>query len=113
MSPDEGYRTYRGRCKELSDAACAADPTLTLVRGHYYCPMWNTEEPHWWTVRPDGTINDPSREQFPSRGLGAYIPFDGTISCEQCGRDVTEDKAVIHGRYACCSTRCMLRLVGL
>lgn len=47
------YLKFRGKCKELSEAACAEDPSLALVRGHYYCPIWNVTEPHWWTVRPD------------------------------------------------------------
>ena len=109
----EGYRLYRGRCKELCDAACEDDPTLKLVRGHYYCPMWNRDEPHWWTVRPDGTIHDPTREQFPSRGLGVYTPFDGIVSCAECGKEVTEEDASIEGNYAFCCYRCHGRFVGV
>lgn len=109
----EGYRLYRGRCKELSDAACAADPTLRLVRGHYWCPMWNTEEPHWWTVRQDGSIYDPSREQFPSRGSGVYTEFNGLIPCAECGKEVREEDADIDGNYAFCSYRCHGRFVGV
>lgn len=45
------YLKFRGKCKELSEEACRKDSTLTLVRGHYFCPFWNTEEPHWWTIR--------------------------------------------------------------
>ncbi len=108
-----GYATFRGRCKELSEAACQADPTLTLVRGHYHCPIWGTKEAHWWTVRPDGTIHDPTKLQFPSGGLGEYVPFDGTIECDECGKVVPEDEAQIHGRYAFCSGLCNARFVGL
>ena len=32
----EGYRLYRGKCKEFCERACLKDPTLTLVRGHYF-----------------------------------------------------------------------------
>lgn len=109
----DGYRLYRGRCKELSEAACEEDPTLRLVRGHYYCPMWNRDEPHWWTVRQDGTIHDPTREQFPSRGLGVYTPFDGTVSCAECGKEVAEEEADLDGNYAFCSYRCHGRFVGV
>jgi hypothetical protein len=28
----ENYKKYRGKCKEYCEAACAADPTLTMVR---------------------------------------------------------------------------------
>jgi hypothetical protein len=107
------YELYRGRCKELSEAAIAADPTLTLVRGHYYCPIWNSEEQHWWTVAQDGTINDPSKLQFPSAGLGVYTPFSGYISCSECGKDVLEENASIDGRYAFCSYKCHGRFIGV
>jgi hypothetical protein len=42
------YIEFRGRCKELSEKAVAADPSLTLVRGYYFCPIWCIEEQHWW-----------------------------------------------------------------
>lgn len=110
---ESDYQRYRGRCKELSEAACTADPTLTLVRGHYYCPIWNSDEQHWWTVRPDGTIYDPSRKQFPSQGLGIYTPFNGLVACAACGKAVPEEEAGIEGRYAFCSHLCHGRFVGV
>jgi len=113
MTPEEGYPLYRGKCKEYSEAACAADPTLTLVRGHYFCPIWNTDEPHWWTVKPDGSIYDPTREQFPSKGHGIYTPFDGSVECAECGERVPEQEASLDGRYAFCSYTCHGRFVGL
>ena len=113
MDEHEGYKRFRGKCREYSEAACKADPTLTLVRGHYFCPIWNTEEQHWWTVRPDGTIFDPTKDQFPSKGLGVYIPFTGIIECSECGKEVREEDASIDGRYAFCSTLCHGRFVGI
>lgn len=114
MNSAEGYRLFRGRCKELSEAACKEDPTLTLVRGHYYCPVWGTEEPHWWCVRADGTIHDPTKDQFPSRGLGLYVPFDGRVPCAECGEGMAEDAVEFaEGNYAFCSGRCYGRFVGL
>jgi len=113
LTADEGYRLFRGRCKELCDAACAADPTLVLVRGHYFCPIWNTEEAHWWTVRSDGTINDPSLEQFPSRGMGIYTPFNGMVTCAECGKEMNEKDADIEGNYAFCGYLCHGRFVGV
>jgi hypothetical protein len=107
------YTKFRGRCKELSDKACVEDPTLKLIRGHYYCPIWNTEEPHWWCEREDGTIHDPSSQQFPSNGNGTYIPFDGTVACAECGRKMQEEDASFEGNYAFCSTLCKMRFVGL
>lgn len=109
----EDYKTYRGRCRELSVQACAADPTLTLVRGHYLCPVWGTEEAHWWTTRPDGTIFDPSARQFPSNGRGIYTPFNGLLSCSNCGKEMEEKDADIDGNYAFCSFLCHGRFVGV
>jgi hypothetical protein len=107
----EGYSKFRGKCKELSEAAVAADQTLTLVRGYYFCPIWNSCEAHWWTVRSDGSIYDPTKEQFPSRGAGIYTPFDGTIKCSQCGKRMTENEAAENsvGNYALCSWECYVR----
>jgi len=113
MDAMDGYRMFRGRCHELSEAAVAADPSLTLVRGHYYCPIWNRDEAHWWTVRPDGSIHDPTAQQFPSAGLGIYTPFDGVVECANCGRETTEEAAQFCGKYAFCCGACVGRFVGV
>lgn len=113
MSDLSDYQKYRGKCKELADAACLEDSSLTLVRGFYHCPIWNTTEQHWWTVREDGTIYDPSKDQFPSKGLGEYTIFNGIIECAQCGTGMLEEEARIDGRYAFCSTECNMKFVGL
>lgn len=107
------YSKYRGKCKELSEAAVLADPTLTLVRGHYFCPLWCSQEPHWWCVRTDGTIHDPSVLQFPSNGSGIYEEFDGVVSCSNCGAEGTEHTMSFDGNYAFCSGECHARFVGL
>ncbi len=112
MEQDD-YTKYRGKCLQMSKEAVEADPTLTLVRGYYFCPIWNTEEQHWWTVRQDGTIYDPTARQFPSKGNGLYTPFDGTIQCSECGKEVKEKEAVIEGRYAFCSSICLQHFVGI
>lgn len=39
----EDYLRFRGRCKELVDAACAEDGTLLPLRGFYFCPIWNRD----------------------------------------------------------------------
>ena len=107
------YSEFRGRCQELSKAAVAADPTLRLVRGHYFCPLWASNEPHWWTVRKDGTIFDPSSRQFPSDGRGIYEEFDGNVECSECGKHMKEDEASFESNYAFCTTRCHMRFVGV
>jgi hypothetical protein len=110
--PISDYMKYRGKCKEMVDEAVKNDPSLTAVRGHYICPFWG-EQAHWWTVKIDGTIYDPTCKQFPSKGIGEYIPFDGTIACAECGTLVREEEADIDGRYAFCSLKCHMRFVGL
>lgn len=107
------YMKYRGKCKEFSELACAENPNLTMVRGHYYCPIWNRNEQHWWCVDQDGTIHDPTKQQFPSNGLGEYVPFDGHVTCDNCSKQILEDEARFEGRYAFCSTACVMRFVGL
>lgn len=103
----------RGKCKELSEDAVRKDPSLTLVRGYYYCPIWNREEQHWWTTRKNGSIYDPTMAQFPSRGMGTYTPFDGQIACSECGRIIEECDSEFDGRYAFCSTLCHGKFVGV
>lgn len=106
------YMKYRGKCKELSEAAVAADPTLRLVRGWYHCPMWG-KQGHWWCVKPDGTIVDPSVAQFPTRGAAAvYEEYDNHIDCEQCGKRVHEEDAYLDGHHAFCSDICYARCIG-
>lgn len=106
--------TLRGRCKELAEEAVRNDPSLRLARGHYYCPVWG-EQAHWWCVKHDGTVVDPSKEQFPSGGLGVYVEFDGVVCCAQCGKDIPEEDALIdgNGHYAFCSGRCNAIFVGV
>ena len=108
----DDYEKYRGRCREFSEAAKVDDPSLTLVRGHYVCPIWG-EQPHWWCVRPDGTVFDPTANQFPSKGVGEYIPFDGVVECSECGKRIKEEDANIEGNYAFCSYLCHGRFVGV
>lgn len=112
---DEGvdcYAHYRGRCKEMAEEAIAVDPSLALVRGHYHCPFWG-EQPHWWTIRPDGTIYDPTALQFPSKGIGHYEPFDGTVACSNCGKKMLEDEASYESNYVFCSYTCHGAFVGI
>ena len=113
MEQETDYLRYRGKCKEMSEQLCLENPSLTLVRGHYYCPFWNVEDAHWWTVDKEGIIHDPSRKQYPSSGQGIYTPFDGTVECSNCGKTMNEDEASFDSNYAFCSTVCHMRFVGL
>lgn len=110
---ESDYSKYRGKCKEMCEEAIRDNPELTIVRGHYFCPIWNSDEQHWWTVRLDGSIYDPTAKQFPSKGAGIYTEFDGIVTCEECGKTLPEEQAKFQGKYPVCSTKCGLRLVGL
>ncbi len=107
------YEQYRGKCKELAEQWVAEHAEYTLVRGSYFCPIWNREEAHWWTTAPDGSIHDPSAKQFPSKGLGLYTPFDGYLECAECGQLIEETDAIGYGNYAFCSGGCVSRFVGV
>lgn len=110
----DDYKIYRGKCKEMVDELVASDTKLTAVRGHYWCPIWNRDDAHWWAVRNDGEIIDPSSKQFPSKGNGIYTPFSGIVPCAECGCEMQEeDVARFEGNYAFCSTKCAMRFVGL
>jgi hypothetical protein len=109
----DNYSMYRGKCREMSEAAVAENSNLRLVRGYYWCPVLNTKNPHWWTVDGDGVIFDPTRLQFPSAGIGTYEEFNGFVTCAECGVEVSENEAVTEGNYTCCSYRCMCALVGI
>lgn len=102
--------SLRGRCKEMAEAACAADTSLRLVRGHYYDPAWGKQQ-HWWCERADGSIYDPTAAQFPSNGDSVYEEFSGVVECEQCGKQMQEEEAQWAGRYPVCSGMCYYRLV--
>lgn len=106
------YEKYRGKCKEMSEELVCADPSLTLIRGYYYCPFWG-QQAHWWTKAQDGTIHDPTKDQFPSRGSGAYVEFDGKVNCSECGKEMREDEASYESNYCFCSCECHSRFVGV
>lgn len=103
----------RGKCKEMSEALVKADPSLRLVRGHYWCPIWNSNEQHWWCEDQAGNVVDPTKDQFPSAGMGDYVEFNGMCCCEQCGKQIHEDDAIGCGNYPVCSVECGRALVGV
>ena len=106
------YSKHRGKCKPECEKAISLDPSLALVRGHYIDPEWGKQQ-HWWTIRADGSIYDPTARQFPSKGNGEYVPFNGECTCENCGRifHETDDGAQFFGKYALCSYSCYGQLV--
>jgi hypothetical protein len=106
------YLKYRGKCKEFCEALIEKDSSLKLVRGHYDCPIFGLQ-PHWWCLDTDGKVVDPTKNQFPSRGIGEYIEFDGNVECSQCGKQMKEEQAQYESNYVYCSTKCHMIFVGL
>lgn len=109
---ESDYGKYRGRCKEMADDAFAHDQSLTVVCGWYICPFWG-KQAHWWCVRPDGTIVDPSVKQFPTAGAGAeYVPYAGQVECEYCNKSVAESDVYAVDHHVYCSYECYGHDVG-
>lgn len=106
------YTDLRGKCKELSEQEVKDDPSLTLVRGYYHCPIWGRQQ-HWWCKKPDGTIVDPSVKQFPTAGVGAdYEEYDGIVFCEYCSSSILEDDAYFVDHHVYCSDAHYARDIG-
>jgi hypothetical protein len=111
-SEESDYLKYRGKCREFSEAAVRTDPSLTLVRGWYHCPSWGRQS-HWWCKTPSGRIVDPTKDQFPSRGFGEYVEFEGIVTCSECGKEILEQDADYESNYCFCSYKCHGRFVGV
>ena len=106
------YMTYRGKCKQLSEELVQNDSSLVLVRGYYHYPFWG-KQAHWWTRAPDGTVIDPTVLQFPSKGMGDYEEFDGTVECSNCGKQIAEEDGDYESNYVFCSYTCHGQFVGV
>lgn len=103
------YLILAGKCHEACLALQQVIPELELVRG-YYISIGNYS-PHWWLRTPEGTIIDPTRAQFDSGGI--YEEFNGSVECEQCGKEIAEEDIIPMGSYPVCSNTCARKLVGV
>jgi hypothetical protein len=68
------------KCAEWTKEMQEAFPELQRVRGHVILNS-GMERPHWWLTAPDGTILDPTSNQFCGSYYGGqwivgYLPFD-------------------------------------
>ena len=87
-----------GQCHTESKCMAKQFPELKLTRGHYYDDIWGRRE-HWWLTADDGSIVDPTANQFPTRGQGVYYPWiegakEPTGKCVNCGEYVYDDQHV-------------------
>lgn len=76
-----------GTCEQAVDSLIAQNPALTKVAGWYIDAHWGPRE-HFWATAPDGTIIDPTVEQFPTGHVPAlrqYQPYAGVYPCPGCG----------------------------
>lgn len=79
------------RCREASEDMVKDFPSLTVVRGHVYCPHPWGKRGHWWCVEADGTIVDPTASQFPVVfRYEAYVEGDDVRlgTCMNCGGEI-------------------------
>jgi hypothetical protein len=93
-----------GDCREVTERMAAQFPELRRVRGFYEDWLWGDRE-HWWLVAPDGSIVDPTAEQFPTKGRASYREWkegakEPVGMCPNCGGYIFED----HGGV--CSDLC-------
>lgn len=92
-----------GQCDAATQRMASVFPELTRVRGHYVDGVWG-ERCHWWLTTRDGTIVDPTAAQFPSAGLGEYMPWsegndEPSGKCPNCG-------GYVYGGGTLCSDTC-------
>ena len=93
---DDGY----GQCKEVTRQMAETFPELKRIRGHYYCWAWG-ERAHWWLADTNGTIIDPTAQQFPSKGKGEYVTVGGEWKkCSACNGKGGHTKVTSHGKGA-------------
>ncbi len=112
MNANDGYRLLAGKCHTICEAIAKVDDEWTLTRGHYVCPQWGTRS-HWWLKAKDGTIYDPTVDQFPAPRRGEYVEFTGIVECAQCGKEMPEADASFDSNYAFCSGACHGYFVGV
>lgn len=111
MSVHVPDQSLRGKCQSAALRLAAEDPSLTAVAGWYNDPEWGREE-HWWCIREDGSIVDPTAAQFPSNGAGRYDQYVGEAWCLECGADIPWDTYMETGQPIC-SAKCYGRMVGV
>lgn len=91
------------RCADWTSAMVAVFPELTRVRGHVRF-VNGARCAHWWCVAPDGSLVDPTLNQF-EMPIETYEPWpegapEPVGHCYWCGADVFAP------RSGACSDEC-------
>ena len=86
----------RGRCSRATAEMIEAFPELRRACGFAHV-SWGRDQ-HWWCVAPDGSIVDPTVNQFGQLGVLQYEELDPNDTatrarvpsgtCMDCGGDV-------------------------
>jgi len=107
------YAHFAGKCYLYVWQWWQRNNQLLVQAGFYECPFWGSRT-HWWLIDENGEVFDPTCSQFPSRGMGEYIPLhEASVSCCKCGQYVpTHLIGYWHHNHNVCSDRCYGRLIG-
>ena len=105
--------TGYGACREVTEKMLEAFPHLKRVKGLYHC-VFIGERTHWWLVDTDGSVVDPTRMQFPSKGACTYeelseeeIKYRVPIGkCMECGSMIFQPRDGSYQDSTICSEEC-------
>lgn len=106
----------RAACNDFTKKFVTKFPHLKRVGG-FYCQSQNAkrERPgteHRWCVDVDGTVVDPTEEQFSIKGV--HVPLDEMFHIIQIGRCMNCGEYIYglkkDGPKSCCSDECATQL---
>lgn len=101
MTPDQLYESWiachyptsesaKMNCMEATASMADAFPELRRVRG--YAMVGIRDRPHWWLVKRDGAIVDPTAHQWSVKpSMYREIPIDEEEphgKCLECGEEL-------------------------
>ena len=101
LTKEQAYGACYKTCVEMQ----AVFPELILTKGYYLCYRRGVRN-HWWLKTEDGQVIDPTKNQFPSNGIGFYQEFEEnepipTGKCHNCGD-------FCYNNDFCCSENCTI-----
>ena len=113
-------RFVRGRCAEATVEMIKAFPELRRACG-FVTVQWGRDQ-HWWCVAPDGSVVDPTAEQFGAMGVFEYEEIDTSnpehvaripiAKCMECSGAVYEHSASVLFCSDECATACAAAMMA-